>query len=83
MLLRGDHERRPNLRWAVVGLVVAASTVAAGIADFSGSLDLVKVALFVLAGLLAAAVALLTDTGVTPTRPAADTPQLTDLKKNV
>ena len=55
----GDRDRGPYDRVVLVGLTVAASTITADLATFAGPLQTSRVVLFVIAGLLAAAVTLL------------------------
>lgn len=54
-----DHDWRPYVRGAVVGLVIAASTFMADLATYMGPLDSSRLTSFGLAGGFAAAVALL------------------------
>jgi hypothetical protein len=54
-----DHDWRPYVRGAVVGLVVAASTFMSDLATYVGPLDSSRLTSFGLAGGFAAAVALL------------------------
>jgi hypothetical protein len=60
MLFGRDRSKRPFVRSAFVGLVIAAATVTADLATYGGSLRVLRVVLFVLAGALAAAAVLLT-----------------------
>jgi hypothetical protein len=60
MFSGNDLQRRPYFRSAVVGLVVVAATVAADLAAFVGRLGFARIMMFTFAGLLAAAVVLLT-----------------------
>jgi hypothetical protein len=66
LIRRGDRRRGPSIRQAVVALVVAASSAAADLANFSGAVDGVRLLLFALAGLLAAWVVLLSTTKKSP-----------------
>ena len=66
-----DRGRRPYVRWAVVGLIVAVSTVTADLATFIGPLDDSRIVLLGLAGALAAVTAF-----VVPAKKKKAAPQL-------
>jgi hypothetical protein len=59
MCILDREQLRLYYRWMVIGLLAAASSILTGLASFVGQLDVSRVMLFGLAGLVAAAVALL------------------------